>query len=108
MIFGYAAAVIVGFHSPRAQLVGQPTPTGPRARRDRPAVRRAGSRVWAWMAGTFDVAFALAAAASLGLALRRAQCEELFLRRAVRGIWRPTRIPLALAGPIDATCRASS
>lgn len=107
MIFGFASAVIVGFlFTAGRNWSGQPTPSG--AALGAIAGLWLAARIlalsrWPWMSGVFDVAFGLAAAAGLGLALSRARNARnyffvaLLLAMAVlNGVFH-----LALAGIIE-------
>jgi uncharacterized protein involved in response to NO len=108
MIFGYAAAVIVGFlFTAGRNWSGQATPTG--AWLAVIAALWLAARVlalapWPWLAGGFDVAFDLAAATGLGLALWRGRNARnyffvalLLAMAALNGAFH-----LVLAGRIDA------
>ncbi len=108
MIFGYAAAVIVGFlFTAGRNWSGQPTPTGARLAAIAAlwiAARLIAFTRWPWIAGFFDVAFALAAAAGLGIALWRARNARnyFFVALLLAMAALNTGFHLALAGRVDA------
>ena len=107
MIFGYAAAVIVGFlFTAGRNWSGQPTPTGPALAAIAAlwlAARVLALTPYTGLAGAFDVAFALAAASGLAVPLWRARNARnyffvaLLLAMAVLN----AGFHLAMAGRID-------
>ncbi len=108
MIFGYAAAVIVGFlFTAGRNWSGQPTPTGFALAALAAlwiAARALALTRWPWAAGLFDVAFALCAAWGLGIALWRARNARnyFFVALLVAMAALNAGFHLAMAGRIEA------
>ncbi|MGZ5060884.1 MAG: NnrS family protein [Usitatibacter sp.] len=107
MVFGYAAAVIVGFlFTAGRNWSGQPTPSGAPLAAIAAlwlAARLLAFTRWAWASAFFDVAFALAAAAGLGRALWRGRNSRnyFFVALLVAMAALNAAFHLALAGRID-------